>query len=431
MSATLVVVAQIGQVKQAQELISSLGIENVEIAILYTRKNLAMPAMMQNAIDPAIASRQIEIHPASNDISAVAAKYDQKVYAKLLDDVKPQRLFVCSFERHYAVLCHEAKKRGIPISLFEEGTAILKNTVPGYQSFARPTIKSSLNTIYRRVWKSHPLTRYVLVPIATALHQIALVPWMVVKTFREIYKTPQIQQRILRRRHKHFLDGWGDFEAVYSTNPDVIAELFPSAEMREHRPRYNNPDDVALARELVAAYQIDGRTAIFASQRFDMKPEIQIPIVLGLLKRVAEVNGYRIVIKLHPRESEAVVSVYRAQIERLGLSDTLVLMEGAHVPVEYLAIQSACHAVIGISSSTLMYAPKAKSMRSISIGRQLLDDFDIKGIKNPGTRQIRDHVSILSVIPYIEQFDKNAPVVAIQPYPSLFPVATSFPPPSV
>lgn len=411
----LFVAAQIGQVKQAQELISSLGLRGVELAILYTRKNLAMPAMMEAAADRQIVSRvhKVEIHPASNDISAIAADYDQKVYSTLLDDVKPKRLFVCSFERHYSVLCHEAKKRGIPVSLFEEGTAILKNTVPGYQSFISPTIKSSLQTIYRRVWKNHPLFRYVIVPITGLLYQTAIIPWLIWRTGKEIYKAPQIQQRILSQRHQHFLTGWGEFDAVYSTNPDVIADLFPSAEMREHKPRYENPEDLARAAELIAEYGIGGDTAIFASQRFDMKPEIQIPPVLSLLQRVAEINGYRIVIKLHPRESDAVVSAYRAAIERFGLAGKLVLMEGAHVPAEYLAVHSACPAVVGISSSTLMYAPKAKpSLRSISIGRQLLDDFAANGINNPGTRQIRDHVSILSVIPYIEQFDPTAPIDA-------------------
>lgn len=409
---SLFVVAQIGQTKQAQELASSLGLANVEMAILFTRKNLSMPAMMEAAIDLSIvtAHRRVEIHPASNDISAIAADFDQKVYEKLLDDVRPARLFVCSFERHYSLLCLEAKKRGIPISLFEEGTAILKNTVPGYQSFQRPTVRNSLQTIYRRVWKNHPLTRYVLVPIANFLYQAALIPWMFGRTAWEIYKTPQIQQRILSRRHKQFLIGWSEFDAVYSTNPEVIAELFPSAEMREHRPRYEDPEDIALARDIISTYQIDRRTAIFASQRFDMKPEVQIPAVLSLLQKVAHSNGYRVAIKLHPRESEAVVAVYKATIDRLGLSDTFVLIEGAHVPAEYLAIHSACPAVLGISSSTLMYAPKAKpSLRSISIGRHLLAGLAAAKVENSGTQQIRDHVSILSVIPYIEQFDPNAP----------------------
>lgn len=409
----LFVIAQIGQVKQAQELISSLDLRNVELAILYTRKNLAMPAMMEAAVDRQLVARvrRVEIHPASNDISAIAADYDQKAYSALLDDVKPKRLFVCSFERHYGVLCHEAKQRGISISLFEEGTAILKNTVPGYQSFPRPSLGKAAMTVYNRVWKKQPIAKYVIEPIAAVIRQIAIIPWLIGKTAWEIYKAPQIQERLLKRRHKHFLGGWDEFEHVYSTNPAVIAPLFPKAEMREHKPRYDNPEDLMLAAELIAEYGIDDNTAIFASQRFDMKPEIQIPVVLNLLLQVVRATGYRIIVKLHPRESEAVVAAYKATIEKLGMGTNVSLMEGAHVPAEYLAVHSRCPAVIGISSSTLMYAPKAKqSLRSISIGRQLLDDFAANGINNPGTRQIRDHVSILSVIPYIEQFDPSAVV---------------------
>lgn len=406
----LFVVAQIGQIKQAQELVLSLGLPEVEVAILYTRKNRQMPIMMQAAVDPRIIGsvRRVEIHPASNDISAIAADFDQKTYASLLDTVKPDRLFVCSFERHYGILCFEAKKRGIPISLFEEGTAILKNTVPGYKSFTPPTLKKSATTIYNRVWKKQPIAKYVFEPIALVLSQVFAIPGLMAKTAWEIYKAPQVQERILKRKHKSFLSGWSEFDHVYSTNPDVLAPLFPASEMREHRPRYENPEDMILANELIAEYGIDASTAIFASQRFDLKPEIQIPMVLGILLHVAQSTGYRIVVKLHPRESDAVVQIYRSTIEKLGLHQDIVLMEGAHVPAEYLAVHSECPAVVGISSSTLMYAPKGKqSLRSISIGNMLLDDFDKAGIDNPGTRQIRDHVSILSILPYVEQFEPN------------------------
>lgn len=402
----LFVVAQIGQIKQAQELALSLELSNVEVAILYTRKNRQMPIMMQAAVDPKIISRvhQVEIHPASNDISALAANYDQKVYASLLDTVRPDRLFVCSFERHYGVLCFEAKKRGIPISLFEEGTAILKNTVPGYKTFTPPTLKGSATTIYNRVWKKQPIAKYVFEPLAIMVRQILTMPLLLVRTVREIYKAPQVQEHILKRRHKHFLDGWSQFDHVYSTNPEVIATLFPASEMRTQKPRYENIEDLMLANELIAEYAIDANTAIFTSQRFDLKPEIQIPMVLSILLHVAQSTGYRIIIKLHPRESEVIVQTYRSMIEKLGLDITL--MEGAHVPAEYLAVHSDCPAVIGISSSTLMYAPKSKpSLRSISIGNTLLDDLDKAGIDN--TRQIRDHVSILSMLPYIEQFSVN------------------------
>ncbi|MDX0262440.1 hypothetical protein GOC60_14755 [Sinorhizobium meliloti] len=404
----LFVVAQIGQIMQAQTLAASLMLSKVEVAILYTRKNLSMPLMMQAAVNPAIVSsvHKIEIHPASNDISAIAADFDLKAYARLLDQVKPDRLFVCSFERHYAILCAEAEKRGIPIALFEEGTAILKNAVPGYQSFSPPSIQKSAFTIYNRVWKKQPITTYVFRPIFIALQQIAELPYLIGRTAWEIYKTPQVQRHIVKAKHRHFLPGWKKFERVYSTNPETIGRLFPGAEMHEHAPRYDNPEEIAKAQDFIAEYAIDGNTAIFASQRFDLKPEIQIPMVLGLLLQVAKATGYRIVIKLHPRETEAVVSVYRSTIEKLGLSRDIALMEGAHVPAEYLAVHSACPAVVGISSSTLMYAPKAKpSLKSISIGQALLKDFAAARISNAGTEQIGDHVDILSVIPYVEQFD--------------------------
>ncbi len=410
-SKALFVVAQIGQTKQAQALAKHLGLTNFDIAILYTKKNLEMPRLMEADIDilHVTGIHKTEIHPASNELSSDAVNFDRIAYIKLLDNVRPQRLYVCSFERHYAILCGEAKKRGIAISLFEEGTAILKMTVPGYQSFPPITLERSANTIYRRVWKDQPITKYVISPLIGAVLQLIDLPRLIWRTGVEIYKTPQVQTRLLVGKESAFLSGWNQFEEVYSSHPTVVSEFFPGAIPKEFHPDHSKPEDTAVALQLIAEFGIDHNTAIFASQRFDLQAERQIPIVLAILAEVVAWSGYKIAIKLHPRESGKVVEIYRKSIELLDNEGKITLIEGAHIPAEALIANSASPAVIGISSSTLMYAPHAKpGVRTISIGQQLLKDFQRLRIANPGTRQIRDHVQILNALKHIEHFDVDA-----------------------
>lgn len=404
----LFVAAQIGQMKQAQALAKHLGLAEIDIAILYTRKNLDMPARMEQDANYQIVKQvhKVEIHPASNEISYIAAKFDHKKYSDLLDRVKPARLFVCSFERHYAVLCREAKKRGIPISLYEEGTAILKLGVPGYQSFHAPTLERSANTIYKRVWKDQPITKYVFKPIIIAIWQIITLPKLILRTLREVYKTPQVQRPMVEKNEPEFLTGWHYFEEVYSSHPNVVAAFFPGATPKEFHPDHSKPEDAAIALHHIAEYGIDQNTAIFASQKFDLQPERQIPVVLQILAQLADITGYRIAIKLHPRESEKIKSLYRTSMLAFQGNPEMVLIEGEHVPAEALIANSASPAVIGISSSTLMYAPHSRvGIRAISIGQQLLKDLARLKIDNAGTRQIRDHVEILNALPHIEHFD--------------------------
>ncbi|MDE3832763.1 hypothetical protein GOA63_31615 [Sinorhizobium meliloti] len=402
----LFVVSQIGQLRRAQELAHQLGIVQASLAILYTKKNPQMAVATEAIADPNLFTEitKVEIHPASNDLSLLAANKARAVYKNLLATLNPDDLFVCSFERHYAILCEEAEKRGSNLALFEEGTAIYKHSVEGFSSFAKHSIGSAARTIYNRVWKKHPITKYVLAPLAVVVHQIFIIPKLMALTAWEIYKTPQLQKIILSRSQRAFLQSWNKFDTVYASNPSALTGHFKARQYVEASPMFNDPSLIEEARLEAVRHGIDGGTAIFASQSFAVDLAAMSAAIVHLLHLLAERSQMKVSIKLHPREKPATVKALRGAIERLQLGETIRLMEGVSVPAEYLAIYSDCQMVVSISSSTLMYAPKQKPLVSISIGNALVAMLKQSGISGPGLEQIEDHVRILDPISYIEQF---------------------------
>ncbi|MGN7881435.1 alpha-2,8-polysialyltransferase family protein [Ensifer sp. 22460] len=401
----LFIVSQVGQVRRAQELASQLGITGASLAILYTKKNSEMPIATAAIADPGVFAdvRKVEIHPASNDLSKLAAKRARETYKALLADVEPDDVFVCSFERHYAILCTEAIKRGAKLSLYEEGTAIYKYSVDGFSTFPSHTLASSAKTIYNRVWKKHPVAKYIFAPIAYATYQIAIIPRLIGQTLWELYKTPQIQKAVLKRSEPDFLNGWRTFDTVYASNPSVLANHFKSQKYVEASPGFDDPTIIKEAIRLSFQFGIDSETAIFATQPYAVDASAMSSALVDLLRQVSGKTGMRIFIKLHPREKPSNIAAYRAAIAKFGLGESIQLLEGIDVPAEYLAIYSDCQAVISISSSTLMYAPKHKQeLRAISVGKSLCRVLRQSGLRGAGVEQIEDHIKILEPITYIE-----------------------------
>lgn len=404
---SLFVISQIGQLKTAEKLVRDLQIDHVSLVILFTQKNIVMPTVTQASADPELFGKikLVEISPYSNDFDNIAIRGNLSVYRKTLDEFSPRHVFVCSFERHYALLCEEVKRRGVELSLFEEGTSILKYTVEGFQTFQSPTVRSSLGRIYKKYWEDQPLGAYVARPIYIASRQIIQLPSLLFRTFRDVIQMPIFQYGNIEKRHHGFIHGWREFDKVFSTQPDTVSTFFPSADCHELPVHFDDVEEIALAKEVIAEYDVDRRTIVFASQRYGVDPKVLCPLIVMIIARIAKDEDCKVVIKLHPSEADRVILQYKAAIRRLGVSKLISVMEGIHVPAEYIAIYSQCPVVAAISSSTLMYAPKAKNgLRAISIGDMLLKELAIAGVQGRGTTEISDHTKIISQLSYVEKY---------------------------
>lgn len=402
MSATLVVVSQIGQLKHAEALLRSIGAEEATAAILYTARNKHMPDLINSSLNREFFRRSVlvEIHIKANQLHLSAVRFNRRAYVNLLDATKPTRLFVCSYERHYSLLCQEASARGISVNLFEEGAGSFKGLVEGYESFPKPSFKSSAYRVYKRVWKDTALVKWLIAPLCAIVRDIVMLPKLAFDTVKETYALPHFQEVRLKRDEPAYVGGWKDFDTVYSSSPDLMSKVFTARTFVEVSPAFDDPEHIERARDIIERYRIDETTAIFTSQLYSIDPTISAESVVACLKRLIDRSGWRILIKLHPKELATVADHYERAAMFSGIE---VIREPNTPPAEYLAIYSNAQAVVGITSSTLIYAPKNRpDLRAVTIGGELLEEFASRGVVSAGTKLIEQHVKILPAIPYIE-----------------------------
>ena len=400
MSLPLFVVSQIGQIKHAEALCKHLNIYAAELAIIWTAANGKMPTIISETASTSIFSihRFIEIDPQSNSFSVPIAMENQRIYGDLLDDARPTSLFVCSNERHYSLLIRQANERSIPVHLFEEGAGSFKGLQPDYIPFAPPSFADEIASIYRRIWKETAFFKHIIVPIYRLVRDIAKLPVLIAKTIVDLRNAPSSQVKIINKRFPSFAHGTKKFVNIYSSDPDLMRNIFEADNFIEVRASY---DDVALifkTNEIVKKYGIDENTAIYAAQHFVLDTDILNSAIVKALNRISEKTGWRILIKIHPKEPPS--SAIRFS-EAISKSRNIDVIMGDCPPAEYLALHSECQAVISISSSTLLYAPQHKpGLRSITIGDEVLQS--VGTVKQSGVLMISENMKIMRAIHYIE-----------------------------
>ncbi|SEH27940.1 polysialyltransferase family glycosyltransferase [Rhizobium sp. NFR12] len=401
------VVTQINHIDRVHQLADQLGLTDVEVVIVFTKKNMSMPLRTQAAVDPRRGwrVRLHEIHVDANKLSLAAAERSYTNYQRLLDEVKPDKLLVCSYERHYALLLQAATERGIETVYFEEGTSVYKSRIKGYETFRDPDWKHSIFDIYNSVWADQPIFRFVFYPIYVALKQLYDTPRLVYRSVEKLYRSSAWQRRLLKRRFPAFLNSWTSFDEFYGAEPSLVEDHFSWKHSGKFLPQYVNEEEIDRAKAAIEAYDIDSNTAIFCSQPMSILPATIAPIMLQLLNGLTIRFGYRIAIKLHPREGSGAAAVYSKLLVSYGLDNIFILPPNLPA-AEYLAIYSESPAVVSMSSSVLVYAPIHKpSLKAISVGDALLHELAKSKIKNQQTAQLKNYIRILDVIPHIEQYD--------------------------
>lgn len=405
-SMVLFVVSQIGQVRRAQELARKLEINDAVLVIFFTKRNPHAATIAAAEADPAVFARieRLEIDPFSNELSLSAATRAEVEYGQLLERLRPSEVFVCSFERHYAVLCSEAHRRGIKLSLYEEGTAIYKGAVEGFQTFGSDSLFVSIENIYKKFWRDQAVVKYIIAPLVRIIAGLPRIPSLIFLSIRELYNIPHIQRGLLKKKNEAFLSGWKIFSRIFASNTPALRKAFEANAFIDFPPTYLDEEFIERAKFICAHHRINSQTAIFASQQFPFDAKVFASTLISVLETIAVDQNIRILMKLHPREKPSNVVAYRSEIAKLGDGCPIEIIDDESVPAEYLVIYSDCVAVISISSSTLMYAPRYKPVRAISIGRHLRDVLINAGVYGKGVELIDDHAKILDQFDYIEHY---------------------------
>ncbi|MFZ7264438.1 polysialyltransferase family glycosyltransferase, partial [Avibacterium volantium] len=124
----LFVISHLGQLAQVESVIKKEQLLNCMLIIVYTNKNKKMPQLVRNNSDKNIFKEILflELPSFPNKINIKNLIVINNSYREALKRVKPHRLFILSFEKHYCLLANRANEMNIEVNLIEEGTATYK-----------------------------------------------------------------------------------------------------------------------------------------------------------------------------------------------------------------------------------------------------------------------------------------------------------------
>ncbi|MEG9476346.1 alpha-2,8-polysialyltransferase family protein [Mannheimia indoligenes] len=324
----LFVISHLGQLAQVEALIKKEAFLNCVLVILYTRKNRKMPELTRKNANKLLFRRVLllEIPTYPNKIYIKNLMQMNNSYQRMIDEIKPHRLFVFSFEKHYGMLLAYAEKKKIEVNLIEEGTATYK-----YDSIeeANEKIKNSFS-------------------------------------FKEKLKARLILTLPLLSDLRPSLSVYNRFNTIYSVDSKALEKVF-FAKNYKYFFLYENIETDVLVKSIQQKYKITSQDIIFLNQRYPFPVNIYADILIDILKS-HKPSGSKVFLKLHPKDTEELKAALKNAINEEHLIPQFVLIEESGFLVENLIHFTKPKQVIALTSTGLVYAPKtSQETEAISI----------------------------------------------------------------
>ncbi|WGE89089.1 alpha-2,8-polysialyltransferase family protein [Actinobacillus arthritidis] len=313
----LFVLTHLGQLSQAEALIKQEKLLNCVLIILYTKKNTTMPMMVKKASNPSLFNRiqQLKIPSFPNKVQIKNLTYINNSYRNLLAKIKPHRLFMFSFEKHYCLLAQRASERNIEVNLIEEGTATYK-----YKNLneANALVKSSLSIKEKK----------------TAFF-INMLPM-----FREL---------------RPALSVFNGFNKVYAVFPELLKDTFNFKEGKAFF-LYKNIEIGKTALNIKNKYEISTDDILFLNQRYPFPKEVYVQCLVRILSIYTEKYTCKVFIKLHPKDPEELKEILKQEIVNSPMSSKIILIDESGFLVESLIKAVEPKKVLALTSTSLIYS---------------------------------------------------------------------------
>ncbi len=428
LATNLFVITHLGQLKQMQSLIKQQQLQHNMLVVLYTYKNIQVPSDVQDGIDISLFTQVIFAK-----IPHGLQKYNirknirlNQIYKQILALANFKTLYINSFEGHYNIILSLARSSGLRLVLIEEGTAtykLKKNT----SSLSQPVVsktdpmellkRSFVDTIgrdqvFKKLLKGKNIYKQSRsIKLAWAQADISYRDAKSLKQFgaqlsdfvKKIWLSPEVQGQavgLYQKKSPVVMDTpFTDFDLVYASYPTLLAGDFGKAQILSFFAYSKfDEDDLKLAQNVADQYQICEHDVLFVSQRYSLDLRLLMKEIDRIIRKLA--ISRRVFIKLHPKESDFVLQMYQAMSRVYG--SRIVVLEGCgKMPAEALLAVSGMRTVVGLTSSTLIYAPLIdKEIQSISIAKILIQELAWSEECRAGIAILQQHLAIL------EQFDK-------------------------
>lgn len=403
----LFVITHLGQLKQMEALIAKKQLTNNGLVVLYTVMNFIVPQTVHDKVNQSLFDWVVfvEIPIKINQVNYFKLKTIHQIYQSLINSSKPQSLYLNSFEGHYAILIDIAKKHNVKNILVEEGTATYKlvscqNAVANNDSddllnyrFVKDKFMQTVGQteIFKRLVKQRKYTKDLVVKS---------------KQFcKDVVSDERVQGKIIELFGKGSIKAYKEpflqFDEVYASFPELIEQGFVVKDVHGFNI-YDTIDDetLNLAKEVALSYNITSKDMLYLSQRYAIDPIQYVNALTPILLNIAKTDS-KIFIKLHPKESQKTFNAFREIVK--VFPDKLVLIEDNRFLVEPVIKISGVQKVIGLTSTTLVYAPLiSENTQSISVARALMNHLPKTDQNAIGCRTIQDHLDILKIFPNIQ-----------------------------
>jgi len=360
MSQNLFVISHLGQLSQIEAFIEQKKLLDNHLVVLYTERNMVMPKLLKTKYNEkkfkGIFFLKLPNFP--NTLHLKKLLLMRNKYHEIVDKVKPKNLYLLSFEGHYNLLSTYVKLRGGKVFLIEEGTATYKKNIPKK-----------------------------------------------VKGKKEYLTILCIQYLPFFNSLKTVLTRYVEFDKLYVAFPKLAQKRFQTNHI-EYFFAYNTIKKSNHITEIIKKYNISSNDFIYVNQYYTIQNEQFTSTIITILMQFSKYSKGKVFIKMHPKDSTELIKLFKQQISLKGIKETIILIDESEFLVEPIIAVVKLRGIIGLTSTTLVYAPMISSITKVySIAPIFLDKIMLNSYNQKGINIMYEHFKILQNFDHINILD--------------------------
>ena len=377
----LFVISHLGQLSQVEALIEYENLIDNFLVIVYASTNIKMPQLVKEKYNRQLfkGAYLLLLPDLPNDLKAKKLFFMRRNYRQVFDAINPKSIYFLSFEGHYNLLIHYAKKSQCKVCLIEDGTATYKKEL---------TYESSIS-LAKKVKNIGLKSTYLIVKIFLFFKQI--------RKFKSEVK-----------RHKHF-------DKLYVSFPELVKEKFEAKEVERfflHAGEVKNREHIEM---IIEKYKMKSSDFIYVNQRYPIENVEFAKAIVEILDEVAKDFESKVFIKMHPKDTISLKQEFLKQIQKFSLENKIIFIEESDFLIEPTVAVLKPRAVLGLTSTALVYVPLVSVQTAVySIALKFLNQISLKSYNRNGIKIIKEHLDILRDFKHVYIVNKNESILSLE-----------------
>lgn len=398
----LFVISNLGQLNHVESLIRKFCYKNNVLIVVYTEANYHVPQLIHDQFSDEFSSvifLKLPKSPNSYNFNNLVKIY--KSYRRVILKVRPKKIFLNSFQHHYAVFASIAKKKNIQLFLVEEGLGTYRlGALSPKEIQDNQHGKLDVNLI-KKISKNTLEKSEIFNRSSKIVEDVNILIKQSKIFASQLYLHPETQKFLIgnfpNKNLKAFLTPFLDFDFSYTTFPEKTQKIFSSAHHYFYST-YEEQDEkqISYAKNIINFYGISNNDVLYLSQHYQIDSQEYLDIVYNIFSNLLNSSCGRIYVKLHPKNEKKEVFEGFLSMEKKSDGRIRIIRESGFL-IEEVIRQSQIKSVIGITSSALVYSCiVSPNIQAYSVADILLRELDRKNKNNnKGIKMLKQHAQIL------------------------------------